>query len=67
MIGQRSERHLHSHPTMGTFSPGEYGRIIDAHGEEKWWVRAPNGNWVLLTRHQVTKHEDGTITVSPLK
>jgi len=52
---------------VGTFSPGEYGRMLDPDGEEKWWVRGPNGNWVLLTRHQVLKYDDGTITVSPLK
>jgi len=41
--------------------------MIDHDGEEKWWVRASTGNWVFLTRHQVVRHEDGTITVSPLK
>jgi len=41
--------------------------MIDPDGEEKWWVRGPSGNWVLLTRHQVLKQEDDTITVSPLK
>lgn len=44
------------------FNPGDYG----------WWKRA--GHWVAMTptddmanlaSHQVTEHEDGTITVSP--
>ena len=31
-----------------------------------WLVRAPNGDWgTLHARHQITEHEDGTITVSP--
>jgi len=63
----RSGGRVHGHPAVGTFSPGEYGRMIDHDGEEKWWVRASTGNWVFLTRHQVVRHEDGTITVSPLK
>lgn len=52
-----------------SFEPGDYGRI-----DGDWYCRAPwnhspdtygprmQGN---LRGHQVTEHEDGTITVSP--
>lgn len=42
-------------------APGDYGK--DVHGV--WRARAPrlcSGN---LRNHEVTEHEDGTITVSP--
>ncbi len=46
--------------------PGEYG--VDSEGT--WWCRAPQANGFYagpgrLSNHQVTEHEDGTITVSP--
>lgn len=30
-----------------------------------WYARVPNGHIGNLANHQVTEHEDGTITVSP--
>ena len=43
--------------------PGDYGK--DADGD--WWARPPGGDVSMgcLTRHEVTEHDDGTITVSP--
>ncbi len=66
-MAQRGLGQQHQSGHLSTFSPGEYGRIIGTDGSEKWWVRAPNGHWVSLTHRQVLKHDDGTITVSPLK
>ena len=34
-------------------------------GERLWMVRTPNGHLGNLAAHDVTEHEDGTITVSP--
>ncbi len=43
------------------FAPGDYGR--DPQG--RWWCRCPRGSMGNLSQHEVTEHEDGTITVSP--
>jgi hypothetical protein len=40
---------------------GEYGR--DSHGV--WRARPPGNHMGDLSGHEVTEHEDGTITVSP--
>ena len=42
---------------------GEYGK--DAEG--KWWARPPVQGFGMgrLGNHDITEHEDGTITVSP--
>lgn len=43
--------------------PGVYGRGSDG----KWWARPPLPGFSagILSDHQITEHEDGTITVSP--
>ncbi|MFI5228394.1 MAG: hypothetical protein ACHQWU_04950 [Gemmatimonadales bacterium] len=42
--------------------PGEYARHpVDG----IWYANAPNGLLANLGNHDVTEHEDGTITVSP--
>ena len=45
------------------YAPGDYG-IFECH----WWGRPPgtpdNGGGCLV-RHDVTEHNDGTVTVSP--
>jgi hypothetical protein len=46
------------------FAPRDYGRVAKPDGTQQWWVRGPNGNWLLLTHQRVTEHEDGTITVA---
>jgi hypothetical protein len=43
------------------FAPGEYGRVSDG----TWYACTPNGMLGNLANHEVTEHEDGTITVSP--
>jgi hypothetical protein len=40
---------------------GDYGRSIGGF----WACRTPSGLGGNLTGHEVTEHEDGTITVSP--
>lgn len=40
--------------------PGDYG-IYDG----RWYGKTPNGYSCGMANHQVTEHEDGTITVSP--
>lgn len=42
------------------FRPGDYGRVNGA-----WQARTPEGHLGNLSGHQVTEHEDGTVTVSP--
>lgn len=38
---------------------------VTADGRRTWMVRTPNGHMGNLGKHDVTEHEDGTITVSP--
>lgn len=52
MIGKRSDNNISQ--------PGDYGKIGDT-----WYAMTPNGLLGNLTEHEVTEHEDGTITVSP--
>ena len=40
---------------------GEYGKDSRGH----WYGRVPGGHMGNLSGHDVTEHEDGTITVSP--
>ncbi len=42
-------------------APGDYGK--DVNGD--WLARPPKGHTGNLKEHEVTEHEDGTITVSP--
>ena len=44
------------------FEPGEYGRHPY---DDNWYACTPNGMLGNLAAHEVTEHEDGTITVSP--
>jgi hypothetical protein len=49
------------------FAAGDYGRL-EVGAEQKRWVwhaRPPRGHLGSLANHDVTEHEDGTITVSP--
>ena len=41
-------------------TPGEYARR-----GERWWACTPNGLTGNLGAHDVTEHDDGTITVRP--
>lgn len=44
------------------FEPGDYGKHpVDG----RWYCRTPNGHLGNLSAHDVTEHEDRTITVSP--
>lgn len=43
-------------------TPGAYG--VSSSGQT-WYCTTPNGLFGNLGAHQVTEHEDGTITVSP--
>lgn len=43
------------------FAPGDYGRVSDG----TWYAMTPNGHLGNLASHDVTEHEDGTISVSP--
>lgn len=64
MEGKRAadvERPAESHPIL---NPGEYRRTFWA-GEWHWECSTPTGLQGNLDAHDVTEHEDGTITVSP--
>lgn len=41
--------------------PGEYGKSTNG----IWYARPPGHHMGCLANHEVTEHEDGTITVSP--
>jgi len=43
--------------------PGDYGQDVDGN----WWAKVPRPGFPtgILSDHQVTEHENGTITVSP--
>lgn len=46
--------------------PGDYWRApFGPDGELEWIVCCPNGKVGSIRKHEVTEHEDGTITVSP--
>lgn len=53
MTGRRRDVPLHE------MEPGDYGFTA------AWFCCAPNGSGGNLSRHDITEHEDGTITVSP--
>lgn len=42
------------------YAPGDYGRL-----RGRWMARPPTGGVGDLSNHEVTEHEDGTITVAP--
>lgn len=42
------------------WQPGDYSKM-----KGFWIVCTPNGEVGSLTKHTITEHEDGTITVSP--
>lgn len=44
---------------------GEYRRVKTLQGAWEWHVTSPNGLSGRLGNHEVTEHDDGTITVSP--
>ena len=46
-----------------TFRPGDYGRLTQADGTERWWVRSSSGAWTALSHQRVEEHDDGTITL----
>lgn len=47
------------------FAPGDYAKRILSDGQVIWMARPPVGHLGDLRNHEVTEHEDGTITVSP--
>jgi hypothetical protein len=55
----RRVRNLEPHQ----FEPGDYGRFERDGGN--WYACTPNNECANLTSHEVTEHEDGTITVVP--
>ena len=50
-----------------TFRPGDYGRVTQADGIDRWWVRSSNGDWIALSHQRVVENEDGTIMLLYLK
>lgn len=59
MIGRRVYPDADSHLRL---APGDYGQDADG----TWRARAPRLSSGDLSAHDVTEHEDGTITVSPV-
>lgn len=48
----------------GDMEPGDYIKM-EIGGAWEWFVRPPRGAIGSISKHTVTEHEDGTITVSP--
>ena len=46
-----------------TFQPGDYGRVTQADGIDRWWVRSSNGEWIALSHQRVVENDVGTITL----
>lgn len=44
---------------------GGYAPVTDEEGKTVWYASTPSGMLAALRDHQVTEHEDGTVTVSP--
>lgn len=62
MIGRR----LTDGPlTAAVFAPGDYMKVTEGEDAGVWYIRPPRGHVGCLRNHEVTEHEDGTITVSP--
>lgn len=47
------------------YLPGVYWPVTQDDGRVEWWIVDPAGQIGRLGKHEVTEHEDGTITVSP--
>ena len=52
-----------SRPARATFAPGEYGRMVQADGTVRWYVRSSRGTWIALRHQRVMENDDGTITL----
>ena len=50
-----------------TFHPGDYGRLTQADGTDRWWVRSSSGAWMALSHQRVEENDDGTITLPYLR
>jgi hypothetical protein len=62
-VGKRlPDGEIAQHP----FQPGAYGRVPRSGGEWTWYACVPEGGMLAnLSAHEVTEHEDGTITAEP--
>lgn len=52
--------------------PNEKGQLVfseaGTYGQDTngfWWARPPKGSTGILSDHEITEHEDATITVNP--
>ncbi len=59
MRGRRVESHDDLFDTPGSWFP------VERNGVRTFLVNTPNGHVGDVSRHKVTEHEDGTITVEP--
>jgi hypothetical protein len=50
-----------------TFRSGDYGRVTQEDGTDRWWVRSADGGWTPLSHQRVAENDDGTITLLYLK
>ncbi len=41
--------------------PGNYGRVTQAGGIDRWWVRSSNRDWIALSHQRVVENNDGSI------
>lgn len=79
MQGRRVQPDENGYPPA--LEPGDYVRVAPLRRgdgaefseaeRQQWWTRpywmgcSPNGHACTLSAHQITEHEDGTITVNP--
>lgn len=61
MIGRRRDLTEWNWTAEDAPQPGDYGKEPD----DSWYCVTPSGRYGGLSKHQITEHEDGTITASP--
>ncbi len=63
MQGRRVSDGVSWHPSER--QPGDYGFVAFPGRPRELWICDPAGQFGRCRKHEVTEHEDGTVTVSP--
>jgi hypothetical protein len=60
---QQATKGLSQRADRTTFRAGDYGRMMQADGTDRWWVRSSNGAWMAVPHQRVSENDDGSITL----
>jgi hypothetical protein len=52
-------------PDIRHFKAGDYDIVAKPDGSRELWFRDPKGHVGRTSQHDLTEHDDGTVTVSP--